>query len=67
MFRCIDGDDETKGPSKDNNYGISLFFVFFIFIGTFFFLNLFIGAICYHFDKSHKNEKCALHMYLTPD
>jgi voltage-dependent calcium channel L type alpha-1D len=67
MFGAIDGDEDTNGPSRDTNYSISLFFVTFIFIGTFFFLNLFIGAICYHFDKSHKDEKCAMHRFLTED
>ena len=67
MFQAIDGDSSEYGPQKDNHYEISLYFIAFILIGAFFFLNLFIGAICYHFDKCHKNEKCSMHSFLTDE
>lgn len=67
MYSGIDGDDETKGPSINNNYIVSIFFIAFILVGSFFFANLFIGAICYHFDKSSKNEKCIMHSLLTDE
>jgi hypothetical protein len=67
LYQAIDGDDETIGPSYNNNQTIAFFFIIFIFVGSFFFLNLFIGAICYHFDKSHKKEKLATYMFLTEE
>jgi len=38
MYDSIDGDVATVGPSMNNNYFISLFYVIFIWIGTFFFM-----------------------------
>ena len=58
MYQAIDGDTPDIGPSKDNGPALSIYFVIFIMIGSFFLLNLFIGVICYHFDKTHKTEKC---------
>ena len=48
----MDSDDPHKGPSLNANPLMAIFFIVFILVGAFFFLNLFIGAICYHFDKS---------------
>ena len=42
---------------KDTNPYISYYFVSFILVGSFFFLNLFTGAIFFNFNKAHKNEK----------
>lgn len=67
LYRSIDGDYDTEGPSVNNNYIISLFYISFILVGGLFFTNLFVGAICYHFDKCHKNEKCAMHSLLTDE
>jgi len=66
MYNSIDGDQASIGPSLNNNYLISLYYVVFIWIGTFFFLNLFVGAICYHFDKSQSKFKLGQIM-LTDD
>jgi len=38
MYDSIDGDVETIGPSLNNNYLISLYYVIFILIGSFFFV-----------------------------
>lgn len=67
MLSAIDGDVAEIGPSFDNNYILSLYFIMFMLVGTYFFLNLFIGAICYHFDKSHKSEKCAMYSFMTEE
>lgn len=66
-FNSVDGNYESEGPNKDETFAISLFYVGFIFIGSLFFMNLFVGAICFHFDKAHKNEKCIMHSLLTED
>jgi hypothetical protein len=52
LYYAIDGDLPEYGPSYNNNYYAAIFYIGFIFVGSFFFLNLFIGTICYHFDKS---------------
>ena len=67
MYNALDGDDEKLGPSYNTNFIQCLYFISFIFIGSFFFLNLFVGAICYHFDKCHKNEKCSMFDLLTEE
>jgi len=67
MYNALDGDDEKLGPTYNTNFILCLYFISFIFIGSFFFLNLFVGAICYHFDKCHKNEKCSMFDLLTEE
>jgi voltage-gated sodium channel type XI alpha len=39
----------------------------FILIGSFFLLNLFVGALCYNFDKAQKNEKSIGYLFMTPE
>lgn len=65
MYSAIDGRSEEDGPQKDANFWIALYFVSFILIGSFFFLNLFIGAICFNFDQAHKNKKTTMYSFLT--
>jgi hypothetical protein len=59
-----------KGPSKGAYTYIAYYFVAFILIGSFFFLNLFTGAIFFHFNKAQKNEKnksSKLSIFMTED
>lgn len=67
MFTAADANEDSVGPIKDGNILIAYYFIAFILIGSFFFLNLFTGAICYHFDKAHKNEKSCMYAFLTED
>ena len=67
MYNVIDGDYPEYGPSKDNNFIICIFFIAFILVGSIFFMNLFIGTICFHFDKAHKNEKSCMYYFLSHD
>ena len=49
---------KIKGPTPFNNQMTSLiFFILFIFIGTFFFMNLFIGIIIFWFSKVERRFK----------
>jgi len=67
MYLAIDGDVAEKGPSPNANFIIAFFFVGFMLVGQFFLMNLFTGAICYHFDKAQKNEKSLMHNFLTEE
>ena len=50
MFIAIDARFE-KVPLKDNNKLISLFFVIFIFVTSFFIMNLFVGVMIDKFNE----------------
>ena len=60
MYQGIDATDVEKGPSKNASILYSLYFVGFILIGSFFFLNFFVGVIFLNFEEAQKEEKEAL-------
>jgi hypothetical protein len=60
MFNFIDADD--NGPKYNNNLYMIAYFMVFIFIGSMFLLNLFIGVI---FLNYHIAEKKAKNEFLT--
>ena len=45
MYQAIDSRDVDLAPEKNYNEFASMYFISFILIGSFFFLNLFIGVI----------------------
>lgn len=49
MFLAIDSNEEDYGPEQNNYKIISLYFIGFILVGSFFLLNLFVGVIFFHF------------------
>jgi hypothetical protein len=70
MYNSMDGNDEDTGPQKGALYGVSWFFVAYIFVGSLILINLFIGVIGYRFNQEkmrlkmegsvkHLNEKQA--------
>jgi hypothetical protein len=60
MYQGIDSTSVEKGPEKDASFFLSLYFVGFILIGSFFFLNFFIGVIFLNFEEAQNEEKKAL-------
>lgn len=44
------------GPTKENNISNMTFFIIFILIGSFFFLNFFLGVLFMKFTEAQKNE-----------
>jgi Ion transport protein len=46
-----DAGDLTEGPSFNSNAFGYIFTVIFVFVGALFFINLFIGAIFFEFEK----------------
>lgn len=45
MYQALDITGRDKGPKFENNAYQCFFFIFFILIGSFFFLNFFIGVL----------------------
>ena len=50
MFLALDYTGPTKGPGYDVSPGFMMYFVIFILIGSFFFLNFFIGVLFLKFN-----------------
>jgi len=61
----MDMSDVGTGPIRNNSIIYSFFFMIFILIGTYIFLNLFIGVIFIKFGDAQKEEIEATH--LKPD
>jgi len=55
-----------QGPTKDNYIIISYYYIFFILVGSFFLMNLFVGVIFLNFNKAQKNE-AQTSMFLTEE
>ena len=62
MYAAIDGDLPDIGPKFDNNFILCLYFIMFMLIATYFFLNLFIGAVVTILinPKKVKNAPCTV-------
>jgi len=56
IYQAIDSTDIEKGPIKNNAWYYAYFFVIFIFVGSMFMLNLFVGVMSYNFTKVQKQE-----------
>lgn len=56
MYNAVDASEVGRAPIRDYNIYISYYFVIFIFVGSFFFLNLFIGVVFDKFNEAKKSE-----------
>jgi len=56
FYSCYDGQPEDIGPIQGSNLPGLFYILFFIVIGAFFFMNLFIGVIFDEFYKEQKNQ-----------
>jgi hypothetical protein len=56
MYQAVDVTGVDKGPKLDNSPANAYYFVGFILIGTFFFLNFFIGVLFLKYNEAQKNE-----------
>lgn len=52
MYQAIDSSEVDKGPILNNNPVTALYFVLFILIGSFFFMNFFIGVLFLNFKAA---------------
>lgn len=57
MFRAIDATTPETGPTRDNKAYASLIFVVFIFLTTFFVMNLFISVIVDKFNELQRKRE----------
>lgn len=57
MYRVVDGAGIETGPKENASPISAYFFVIFIFIGSFFFLNFFVGVIFLNYEEAQKAEK----------
>ena len=56
MYQVLDITAIDKGPKLENNTIGMVYFVIFILIGSFFFLNFFIGVLFMKFNEAQRNE-----------
>ena len=52
MYAYGDATGVETGPKPGAGIGNAFFFVFFVFVGSFFFLNLFTGVLFLNFEKA---------------
>ena len=57
MFFSLDYMGPEKGPGYNVSPGFMFFFVIFILIGSFFFLNFFIGVLFLKFNQAQRDEQ----------
>jgi len=62
MYAYSDATGVETGPKPGAGIINAFFFVGFVFIGSFFFLNLFTGVLFLNFEKAQRNEKDAMHL-----
>lgn len=67
MYTAIDATDIGLSPVRDYNPLAGLYFVSFIFVGGFFFMNLFIGVVFEQFNEANKNESSLAAIILNKD
>ena len=54
MYNAVDSTDLERGPSHNATPAIAYYFVVFIFIGSFFFVNLFVGVMFLNYKEAKK-------------
>ena len=57
MFNAIDATGIDKGPIQNNQIQVALFFIFFVIIFSFFFLNIFVALIILTFQEQGEAEE----------
>jgi hypothetical protein len=57
MYQAVDGKGDEIGPEKNASPLAAYFFIIFIFIGSFFFLNFFVGVIFLNYEEAQRLEK----------
>jgi hypothetical protein len=57
MIQALDMTEQGQGPRKENTLASMVFFIVFILIGSFFFLNFFLGVLFLKFEEAQKEEQ----------
>lgn len=56
MYHTVDVTEEDKGPIRDNQIQMSLYYVCFVVVFSFFFLNMFVALIIVTFQEQGEKE-----------
>eukprot|EP01022_Parablepharisma_sp_SALTPOND_P016346 TRINITY_DN2382_c0_g1_i1.p1 TRINITY_DN2382_c0_g1~~TRINITY_DN2382_c0_g1_i1.p1 ORF type:complete len:1853 (+),score=104.69 TRINITY_DN2382_c0_g1_i1:61-5559(+) len=56
VYQAIDCTDIEKGPKKEASWYYSFYYVIFLFVGSTFLLNLFLGVLFYNYTKIQQHE-----------
>eukprot|EP00755_Sulcionema_specki_P002765 Sspe_Gene.27001::Locus_11437_Transcript_3_5_Confidence_0.286_Length_6396::g.27001::m.27001 len=56
MYNAIDAVGHDSAPRRDHNPYVGLFFVFFVIVGSFFILNLFVGVVIHNYNEVKVKE-----------
>lgn len=60
MYMYVDATGLETGPKPGAGILNAYFFIFFVFVGSFFFMNLFVGVLFLNFEKAQRDEKEAM-------
>lgn len=60
MYNYCDATGVETGPKPGAGILNAYFFIFFVFVGSFFFMNLFVGVLFLNFEKAQRDEKEAM-------
>ena len=66
MYAFSDATGVETGPKPGAGIINAVFFILFVFVGRFYFLNLFTGVLFVNFETAKREEKDAMHLYLSP-
>ena len=67
MYSAIDATDVDKGPVYNSNPYVAYYFVVFITISSFLFMNLFVGVVYEKFNEARKHESSLAASILSKD
>lgn len=67
MNSAVDARGKDEQPVREANIFMYLYFVFFVVVGSFFTLNLFIGVIIDNFNEQKKKTGGSLEIFMTED
>jgi len=56
MLQSVDSTEADKGPIYENTLPLIYFYIIYIFIGSFFLLNFFIGVLFLEYAKAQREE-----------
>lgn len=62
MYKYTDITGLEKGPKPGSAVINAYFFIGFVFVGNFFFMNLFVGVLFMNFEKAQRDEKESLRL-----
>jgi hypothetical protein len=60
MYQYTDITGEGRGPKFGDTPLNAYFFVIFVFIGSYFFMNLFVGVLFMNFEAAQRDEREAM-------